>query len=219
LGCIVSVAADECSGTGAIEGQVVDSANQPIANVQVASFPLECAVGGLIGPPGRTDVEGRFRLTHVLAGLAVVYTSKPESGYPDTSLAFYGVDFPAKTIVVRAGQVTPDIVIRLNKAEIVAGKILDAETSEPLLSGWIRVSRVDREDLRLSLGPNFAGDFRFLLPPAEVRIEITAPGYETWLFTGLPYEVGGSVMEIGTPAALKVFGTRQLNVRLRKLHE
>lgn len=93
------------------------------------------------------------------------------------------------------------------------GKILDEETSQPLLNAWIRVSRVEREDFRLSLGPNFREDFRFLLPPAKVRIEITAPGYEPWLFTGLPYEVGLSVIEI----SLKSFGTRQLDVKLRKL--
>lgn len=216
MACIVpAVAAGECSGTGGIEGRVVDGANRPVANVQVSSLPLEC--GGTLGPPVRTDVEGRFRLTGVLAGLTALYTSKLEYGYPDTSLAFYGVDYPPTRVVVRAGQVTLGIVIRLTEAEIVAGKILDEKTSQPLLNAWIRVSRVDREDLRLSLGPNFTGDFRFLLPPAKVRIEITARGYEPWLFTGLPYQVGHPVIEIGSYVSLKSFGTRQLDVKLRKL--
>jgi hypothetical protein len=218
MACITPVlAADECSGEGAIEGRVVDSANQPVANVQISFLTLECAVGGLLGRPVRTDVEGGFRLTGVPAGLTAVCTSKPEHGYHDTSLAFYGADYPPTRVVVHAGKVTPDIVIRLKQAEIVTGKILDEETSQPLLNAWIRVSRVDSEGLRLSLGPNFTGDFRFLLPPTKVRIEIRARGYEPWLFTGLPYEVGLCITEIGSYVSSKSFGTRHLEVRLRKL--
>jgi serine/threonine protein kinase len=67
--------------------------------------------------------------------------------------------------------------------------------------------------------PNIAGDFRFLLSPAKVRIEISTRGCEPWLFEGPFYEVGIPAMEIRTPIALKAFGTRQLAVRLRKLHE
>jgi hypothetical protein len=219
VSCALSVAADECSGTGTIRGQVVNSANHPVANVQVGSFPLGCAIGGIIPAPVRTDVEGRFILTGVSSGLNAVYTSKPENGYPDTSLAFYAVDFPPRTVVVRAGHTTDDVIIRLDKAEIVAGKIVDEETSQPLLDAWIRISRADRQDLRFSLGPTFSGDFRFLLPAAEVRIEITARGYEPWLFTGLPYDLGTSAMDIGSPTTLKTFGTRHLDVKLRKLHE
>lgn len=51
--------------------------------------------------------------------------------------------------------------------------------------------------LRLSLGPDFTGGFRFL-PPARVRIEIKAQGYEPLLFTGLPYDMGLPVTEIGS---------------------
>jgi len=219
VSCTVPVVADACSGRGMIEGQVVDSAYRPIVNVQVATFPLECALGGIIAPPVRTDAQGRFVLAGALSGPTALYTSKPENGYPDTSLAFYGVDFPPTTVVVRAGEATSDVVIRLEKAEVVAGKILDDQTSEPLLNVWIRISRADREDLRFSIDPTFSGDFRFLLPPAKVRIEISARGYEPWFFTGLPYELGATAMDIGTPIALKAFGTRQVNVRLRKLHE
>jgi len=219
MACVVpAIAADECSGAGEIEGRVVDGADRPVAYVHVSAFPLECAVGGLLSSPAKTDVEGKFRLTGVLAGLAAVSTSKPESGYPDTSIAFYGVDYSPTKVVVRAGQLTRDLVIRLTKAEIIAGKILDEETSQPLLNAWIRVSRVDNEGLRLSLGPDFTGGFRFLLPTAKVRIEIKAEGYEPWLFTGLPDEVGLLVTRMESHVALKSFGTRQLNVTLRKVH-
>jgi hypothetical protein len=218
MACIVPVmAADECSGAGTIEGQVVNDANQPVTNIQVSSFALECATGGFVRPPVKTDVEGRFRLTGVLAGLTAVNTSNPEAGYPDTSLAFYGADYAPTRVVVRARQVTPGIVIRLRKAEIVGGKILDEETSQPLLNAWIRVSRLDSDGLRLSVGPNFTGDFRLLLPPTKVRIEITARGYEPWLFTGLPYDVGIPGIEVDSYASLKSLGTRELFVRLRKL--
>jgi hypothetical protein len=219
VSCILPVVAEECSVAGSLKGQVVDSADRPIANVRVASLPLECAFGGLMPSPAKTDIHGRFILTAVPSGLAAVYTSKPEDGYPDNSLAFYGVDFPPQTVAVRARSVTGDIVIRLNKAEIVAGKILEDETSEPLLNAWIRISRAEHEDLRFSVGPNFAGDFHFLLPLAKVKIEVTARGYEPWLFVGSSYDVGTSVIELGDPISLKAFGTRQLNVRLRKLHE
>lgn len=202
-----------------IEGRVLDDADRPVVNVHVSAFPLECAVGGLLGAPAKTDAEGKFLLTGVLAGLTAVYTSKPESGYPDTSLAFYGVEYPPQKVVVRAGQATRDVVIRLARAEVVAGKVLDRETSQPLLNAWIRVSRVDNEDLRLSLGPDFTGAFRFLLPTAKVRIEIKAEGYDPWLFTGLPDEVGLLVTQLESYASLKFFGTRQLNVSLRKLRK
>jgi hypothetical protein len=217
--CSVAAFAHGCSGVGAIEGRVIDGADRPVGDVHVSSFPLECAVGGLQSAPAKTDAEGKFRLTGVLAGLTAVSTSKPESGYPDTSVAFYGIDYPPTKVVVRAGQLTRDVVIRLTKAEIVAGKIWDEETSQPLLNAWIRVSRVDNEGLRLSLGPDFTGGFRFLLPAAKVRIEIKAEGYKPWLFTGLPDEVGLLVTQVESYVSLKSFGTRQLNVTLRKVHD
>lgn len=44
MACIVpAVVAGECSGAGGMEGRVVDDVNRPVANVQVSSFPLECA--------------------------------------------------------------------------------------------------------------------------------------------------------------------------------
>jgi hypothetical protein len=172
MACSVPAFADDCSGVGEVEGRVIDSANRPVVNVLVSAFPLECALGAPPPAPVKTSAEGTFRLKGVLAGLTAAYASKPESGYPDTSFAFYGPENPATKVTVRAGQLTSDIVIGLTKAEIVAGKILDEETSQPLLNVWVRISRIDSEDLGLSLGPDFTGDIRFLLPANRVRILI-----------------------------------------------
>lgn len=215
---VATLAADDCYGAGEIEGRVVDGATRPVVGIQVSTFPSECALGALLPAPVKTNAEGKFRLTGVLAGLTLVYTSKPEAGYPDTSIAFYSAEFPPTKVVVRAGQLTSGIVIRLaSKAEIVAGKILDKETSQPLLSAWVRISRVDNEDIRLSLGPDFTGRFRFLLAHAPVRIAINAQGYEPWLFIGPPEELGRTVTELESYIALKSYGTRQLDIKLRKL--
>jgi hypothetical protein len=214
----VAAFADGCSGVGVIEGRVVDGANQSVVNVHVSAFPLECAVGGLLGAPAKTDAEGKFRLTGVLAGLTEVSTSKPESGYPDNSLAFYGVEYPPAKVVVRAGQATRGVVIRLTKSEVVAGRVLDQETSQPLLNARIRVSRIENDGLTLSVGVDFTGGFRFLLPNAKVNIEIRAEGYEPWFFTGLPNGVGLLVTQLASYVSVKSFGTRQLNVTLRKFH-
>jgi hypothetical protein len=219
MACSVPAFADDCSGVGEIQGRVVDGANRPVVDVQVSAFPLECAVGALLPAPVKTSAEGTFRLNGVLAGLTAVYTSKPDSGYPDTRLAFYGVEYPPTKVVVRAGHLTSGVVIGLTTAEIVAGKILDEATSQPLLNAWVRISRVDSEDLTLSLGPDFTGGIRFLLPAAPVTILIKARGYKPWLFTGPASEVGLLVTEIGSYIALKSFGTRQLNVKLRRLQD
>lgn len=72
------------------KARVTDSANRPVVNVLVSAFPLECALGAPLPAPVKTSAEGTFRLKGVLAGLTAVYASKPESGYPDTSFAFYG---------------------------------------------------------------------------------------------------------------------------------
>jgi hypothetical protein len=158
MACSVPAFADDCSGVGEVEGRVIDSANRPVVNVLVSAFPLECALGAPPPAPVKTSAEGTFRLKGVLAGLTAAYASKPEN--------------PATKVTVRAGQLTSDIVIGLTKAEIVAGKILDEETSQPLLNVWVRISRIDSEDLGLSLGPDFTGDIRFLLPANRVRILI-----------------------------------------------
>jgi hypothetical protein len=165
MACSVPAFADDCSGVGEVEGRVIDSANRPVVNVLVSAFPLECALGAPPPAPVKTSAEGTFRLKGVLAGLTAVYASKPESGYPDTSFAFYGPENPPTKVAVRAGQLTSDIVIGLTKAEIVAGKILDEETSQPLLNAWVRISRVDSEDLGCLWARISPGTFVSYSPP------------------------------------------------------
>ena len=76
-----------------------------MVNVLVSAFPLECALGAPLPAPVKTSAEGTFRLKGVLASLTAVYASKPESGYSDTSFAFYGPENPPTKVTVRAGTI------------------------------------------------------------------------------------------------------------------
>ena len=211
LFCPLAVLAQHnCDGRGQIEGLVIDENGQPTPNAEVAFLSEECAVTG-IEPTATSDTAGKFRLSGVPLGINGVYASKSGAGYPDARFAIY-LDDPSTIlkVVVRPDETVSNVVVRLAKrAEVVTGKIVDAETLQPILASRITISKPDDAHIMLSIGPDSGGGFRLMVPPRPTKFVISAPGYETWLFSG-PGEVSPGVVE------LKPEQKTDLLVKLRK---
>ena len=195
--CPLAVLAQHnCNGRGQIEGLVIDENGEPAPSAEV-SFPSEeCAVTG-IEPTATSDAAGKFRLSGVPIGINEVYASKSGAGYSDTRFAIY-LDDPSAIpkVVVRPDETVSNVVVRLaKKVEAVAGKILDTETLQPILTSRITISKPDAAHIMLSIGPDSGGGFRLMVPPRPTKFMISAPEYETWLFAG-PGEVSPGVVEL-----------------------
>ena len=139
--------------------------------------------GSTLLPVATTDEHGEFSFPELMVGEYKVNASKEEDGYPNTRFVLYSTGAEVvPQVTVYAGQVTSDVVVRLGpKAPKIVGKVVDAETGEPVGNAIMVISRPGEPRSRLMTGPNkeeVKGGFELLVPPVPVMIEISAPGYE-----------------------------------------
>jgi|ERR1043165_35952 5-hydroxyisourate hydrolase-like protein (transthyretin family) len=169
-------------GRGGLKGRVLDGEGQPLAGAQVTLNKVGSSVSVLL-PVGTTDEHGEFSFSELMPGEYKVNASKEEDGYPNTRFELYSTGAEVvPQVTVYAGQVTSDVVVRFGpKAPKIVGKVVDAETGEPIENAVIVISRLGEPGSRLMTGPNKEdekGGFALLVPPVPVIVEISAPGYE-----------------------------------------
>src|SRR5580704_17396072 len=98
------------------------------------------------------------------------------------------------------GGETSGVIVKLGrKLRAVTGQIVDADSSQPVVTARIM----------MSIGPDLNGRFHVLLPPRPVTLTVKAAGYEPCQFTG-PDQVAPGVIQ------LKSEETTELTVRLQK---
>jgi carboxypeptidase family protein len=167
---------------GSISGTVVDERGSPVVQAQVRVDPLD---GRLRGTPVRmveTDKDGHFIMNNLGLMSYKVFAMKESAGYPDTSGAFYSNNvFP--TVTLTASVPTADITLKVGPpAGVVSGSVTNAVTGAPVLAGFL-LRRASDPGYWISMSQK--ADYRVLVPPSvEVSVEVSAPGYKTWLYGG-----------------------------------
>lgn len=134
---------------------MLDAEGQPVGGGQVTLDKVGSS-GSVLLPVGTTDEHGEFSFSELTPGEYRVNASKEEDGYPNTRFELYstGVESVPR-VTVYAGQVTSDVVVRFGpKAPKIVGKVVDAETGEPLENAIIVISRLGEPGSRLMTGPN-----------------------------------------------------------------
>ena len=170
--------------TGLVLGRVVDAqTSQPLAGVFVAlnGGPPQTPNAPRVAPVRTvTDAQGRFLFRSVSSGLYVVTAGVGSNGYTPNGFIVTGLGFliggyleggygqrrpngPYALLDVKGGDAAGDVVIKLWKAAVVTGRVLD-EAGEPLVNQVVGIVPFNT-DGRLLNGPtmrtNDLGEYRF----------------------------------------------------------
>ena len=169
---------------GVILGRVVDAkTSQPVAGVFVAlnGGPPQTPSAARVAPVRTiTDAQGRFLFRGVATGPYLVTAGVGSNGYTPNGFIVTGNGFliggyleggygqrrpngPYSLLDVKDGEAAGDVVIKLWKAAVVTGRVLD-EAGEPLVNQVVGIVPFNT-DGRLLNGPtmrtNDLGEYRF----------------------------------------------------------
>jgi hypothetical protein len=166
-------------GNGTITGTVLDELLHPVPHAMVYAELTGVAMGMAV-PWAYSDANGRFAIHQLPWGTYLVEAGKPSAGYPPafTFTNFYGHRrVPSVTVSPQAPAAT--VVVRMLRAGILSGRIVDARTGQPITKADYTLRREGRA------GAQTSGAMRahFTLPiPAEMAIILTvqARGFAPW---------------------------------------
>jgi hypothetical protein len=172
-------------GLGAVEGRVVDTQTErPVPGARVILEPDDAPASGKLMSV-LSDAQGNFYANDVSPGKYVVPAAKEDENYPNADHAAFAADLTAlPRVLVREGEVTRGVVIRMEKGGKLLGLVLDAQTRQPMVASRIRLTRIDDPRLWIEAGPDETGHFQFVVPTRPFRLVVSAPGYRTWNFRG-----------------------------------
>lgn len=157
----------------AVSGRVVDTANQPVANVYVGYSVVEDSkqsLGSMAFSPAATDVNGKFTIAGLQPGRYVAYTFG--IGTDNTSYS-EGAKFD-----VMDGDVS-GVEIKLSRGASLTGVAVIENNQDPAVAAVLQAVSLYAYSERKTLGaPSFArstikadGSFKFTgLAPGKIRI-------------------------------------------------
>ena len=198
---------------GVIKGVVLDEGGKPVASAQVTWVDQEPS------PKGEVDVTvgsfwaesnnaGRFQIGNLIVGHSYkLYAKKEDAGYPDTKFAVYNPAHDAPLGIAQPRDRALDVRVQIGpKAAILEYDAKDAVTGSRITNPTIRVVRADGQG-------DFGGssmDNKCLVPSdADVMIEVSANGYQTWFHPGYTDKTAS------TPLRMAPGENRKLDVRLQ----
>jgi len=170
----------QASGKGEITGKVIDAQGRPIVNVRVmADIP---GTPSTTLPQTVTDRNGNFRIENLLPELYTLHTRKEDEGYPRSEFDFYHESTNDETTVrVYADQVASNIVIQLQKAAFLHGRVIDGSSRKPIEHFVVLMAQVADPERTLQMGGS-GGEFRAVVPALPITIRVSAAGYEEWRY-------------------------------------
>jgi len=152
-----------------------------------------------------TNDRGNFVIDNLSWGEYGLAARKEDDFFPDVTFAFYGFGETVQAMTyVTLTQIAPhaDVVIRVFKAAVLKGSIVDRKTGKLVLSPGFLLRRA--ADPNLWLSKSVSSQFRVLVPArVPFTIEVSAPGYKT-----LHYSLNGKaalVLDPGKELELKIY--------------
>jgi hypothetical protein len=193
-----------------MEGRVIDFRGKPADGAEVIA--MRSGPGALLRT--RPDEEGRFSFIGILAGEYTVFFRKKDGPINPKSPFMTGGTLPPEDILasvqVFEGRMTSGIVIKTGSQwPKLSGKVLDAETNEPIVNSQITLRRVDHPDYYLKFGSDEKGSFTRAVPSVPITVEVVAAGYETWTY---PNDVPGNLPDL---LRVNIGETKSLTIKLR----
>lgn len=196
---------------GAISGTVVDENSAPVVKAQVNADPMDGRPTGSLVRYVETDSNGHFLIDRLEWGKYRVFAKKEDAGYPDMGWSFYSNDvFPIVAITPTAP--VAELRIQLGpKGALLTGSITNAITGAPVNAGFKLISAATPNNwVSISVAP----DYRVLLPAsADVLLQVSAPGYQTWYYGG-PYDLSRR-----SPLRLESGSQMHLDIPLVRVHD
>jgi hypothetical protein len=127
---------------------------------------------------GETDAEGHFSIAGLPWGRYRIFTKKEIAGYPNMAFSFYSNDLFSEATITSTVP-SADVQIQLGpKGGVLVGSVTNAGTGAPVNASF-KLTRLASPESWLSTSE--PPDYRVLLPAlADVRVEVSAPGYKTW---------------------------------------
>lgn len=173
------------AGAAGIKGQVVDAqTGNPVAKAMVMAEPdVGQSAGKLVSV--LSDEKGNFLLNDLAPGWYVIPAAKEDEDYPNAdNAAFAGQLTISPRVLVRDGEITGGVVVRIEKGAKLVGTIIDSRTHQAVVTARIRLTRADHPEWWLFSGPDLNGRFKFVIPARPFQLEVSAPGYRIWHYSG-----------------------------------
>ncbi len=171
---------------GSIEGHIYDVNGQPVSEATIYAERTDAIMTMTYST--ESDNEGKFLIKDLPQGTYMLISRKEKDGYPITSSSFHHKDpIPLPQVAVNAQQVTSNVIVQIGqKASKLVLHITNAKTNKPIKNAGITLRLASNPDSLYSKSMNQIGDndFEILAPSAPFTIEVEAPGYETWTYTG-----------------------------------
>ncbi len=188
-----------------LSGRVLYSNGTPVsdATVNVRSFS---AHQGIMPEDRHTDRKGFFSFQYPAWGSGYLYASKPDQGYPDPTIALYGLR-EAKSMrlveLVPASKIQ-GVTLQLDHPLVkVLFRVTDNNSGAPINGATMRVQWFD--DPEISLGSSLSSDglIELLIPEHVVDVEVEAAHFKPWhmQFDGAHL---GSRSSVDTPLTVQV---------------
>ncbi len=174
--------------SGTITGTVVNELSHPVRYAMVYAFTTGGSAATAIAtamalPWAETDAKGRFAIRRLRWGTYTVGAEKPGYAPVIGFENFYGrSQMPEVTVSPQTP--TASVVVRIGpKAALLSGKIVSAQTGEPITHAGIDLRREGRPGAWV--GESVPVQFT-LAVPSEMALSLTvrAPGFEPWSWTG-----------------------------------
>jgi hypothetical protein len=156
--------------TGSVTGVVVDENGRPMSD---ATAYLESPLPKSATRPLHTGSDGRFFESNLAYGTYFLFAERQTAGYTadhyNSSILQLGSENPHAAVTVALGA----------KAGILLLSAIDAVSGQPVEQAFVQVSsECPPETIKTAAGK------KFLIPSGrEYKLEVRAPGYESWHYT------------------------------------
>jgi hypothetical protein len=184
--------------TYAFRAVVVDSNGQKVAGAIVEALSLQGFDSGRM-PGAKSKDDGSILIGGLTPGKYRFYVWKESAGVPDTSDLIYqrAEDHYAELQVgpesVNAAPVELHLPAPYGAATV---RIRDAERDTLVPKARIRLEAVEKSQGWIETGPALDGTFVALLPERATKLQVSAPGYETWTYPGYLVLQGGTSQSV-----------------------
>jgi protocatechuate 3,4-dioxygenase beta subunit len=150
-------------GSTLVGRTVITGDGTPVAGVVVEGVPME---GAATRASGRSDEEGRFRIEGLSPGrYRVEATSEGREGYSKSS------------VTLGLGETSSEVLIELDPAYVVRGRVVDKVTGEPCAGGRVLLDdHAQSEFAEATIEPDGWARMASVIP-GNYRVEVTCNGH------------------------------------------